>query len=278
MYKMCDRCRFSVPAKQVLCHVCGSREFVSNETPALKPIEASLKNCKDTFGGAIGKMQSAFTAFGREIEETAHKAQRATDSMRKLIFEAGPDHDQVLSFHRSIGAGRNVQFAPISLTASNDSRETMPASRASVSSFSHELTMSDSIAPLSNLVSDDALFSPAISFVEYMAAHSVSVDAASSTDAFANNFAEALPDFLSLVVDAPKRVALVGPVRPTENDEEAIADVDSLRKNIDELKGWFESYGKEGLLVKAELAIAKPADQVAETSTDVSELEHSQAA
>jgi hypothetical protein len=270
MYKMCDRCRFSVPAKQVLCHVCGSREFVSHETPALKPIEAGLKNCKDTFGGAFGKMQTAFTALGREIEETAHKAQRATDSMRKLIFEANADHDKVLSFHRSIGAGRNVHFAPVGFNNPGASLEAVAADRSTESSSGVS----------SFVVSDEALFSPTGSFVEYMAAHSVLVETIPSTDALDNKFAQELPDFFTKNVNF-QPVALVAPALglAPEFVQEKAGDVDSLRKNINELKGWFESYGKEGPLVKDELALAKPADKtVAETSKDESELSHVQAA
>jgi hypothetical protein len=268
MYKMCDRCRFSVPAKQVLCHVCGSREFMSDETPALKPIEASLKNCKDTFGGAFGKMQSAFSALGREIEETAHKAQRATDSMRKLIFEAGSDHDRVLSFHRSIGAGRNVQFAPMGVIGATSASNTKCLQEEST----------DSSSFVSRLVGDDALFSPAVSFVEYMAAHSVLVDTSPKSDVVGDNFVQELPDYFSKNTTV-QPVALVAPVLAPVAVQEESADVDSLRKNIDELKGWFESFGKEGPLVKDEFIPAKPVDKLIEESKeDESELAHSQAA
>jgi hypothetical protein len=279
MYKMCDRCRFSVPAKQVLCHVCGSREFASNETPALKPIEASLKNCKDSVGGAFGKMQSAFSAFGREIEETVHKAQRATDSMRKLIFDAGLDHDKVLSFHYSIGPGRNVQFVPVNLKHEDGPHETTATGRSRVSGVRYlQEQMNDSTSGVSNFVSDDALFSPTVSFVEYMAAHSVLVETIPSTDVLVNNFAQELPDFFSKNVTA-QPVALVSPAPAPESLQEKTGDVDTLRKRIDELKGWFESYGKEGPLVKDELALAKPVDiSVKEPSKDEPELEHSQAA
>jgi hypothetical protein len=279
MYKMCDRCRFSVPAKQVLCHVCGSREFVSDETPALKPIEASLKNCKDTVGGAFGKMQSAFNALGREIEETAHKAQRATDSMRKLIFEAGSDHDKVLSFHRSIGAGRNVQFAPVGFNSANGALETIVTDRSRVSGTKYlQDQLTESNSGVSNFVSDDALFSPTVSFVEYMAAHSVLVDTTPDSAALVDNCAHELPDFFSKNINL-QPVVLVAPAQALEKIQGESEDVDSLRKNIDELKGWFESFGKEGPLVKDELALAKPADKAdAESTKDESELAHSQAA
>ena len=214
-----------------------------------------------------GKMQTAFSALGREIEETAHKAQRATDSMRKLIFEANSDHDKVLSFHRSIGAGRNVQFAPVGFNYADASMEKVAA----------ECSTESSSGVSSFIVSDEALFSPTVNFVEYMAAHSALVETIPSTDALENKFAQDLPDFFTKSVNA-QPVALVVPLAP-EFVQGKTGDVDSLRKNIDELKGWFESYGKEGPLVKDELALAKPADKaVAETSKDESELPQVQAA
>lgn len=266
MYKMCDRCRFSVPTRQALCHVCGSHEFAVDEAPSVKPLEVGLKNCKETLGGAVGKMQSVFTALSREIEETAHKAQRATDSMRKMIFEAGPDHDQVLSFHRSIRAGRSAQSEP---SAHRESLNLEPR--------------------ISNFVSDDNLFSPTVSFVDYMAAHSTVSEPVAPVET--NSFADNLPDFFTKLSRVSETASSLVRLQASEKAESSPEDVDALRRNIDELKGWFENYGREGLLVK-ELSIAQavvelPSESGAESTPrehldnqaiDESELQHSQAA
>jgi len=217
MYKMCDRCRFNVPAKQSTCQVCGSHVFVTQQETARKPLGSAIDGVSKTMGG----LQNMFSALSRELGETAAKAQRAASSMTRLLLVSGSDHDQVLSMHRSIGAGRSVQFVPVFSAHQGEPLETesipesIPAIPAIPALFFEPFR--------ARLISDERVFSPRF-------------------------------DLCTL---RPLNVA----ARETETAEavqelDAVAEeaaVDTLRKQIDDLKGWFQDYGKDGLLIKKEL-------------------------
>ena len=148
MYKMCDRCRFNVPAKQATCQVCGSHVFVSQQEPSRKPLVSaeSVENCRAGIEQASGKVQALFSTLAKEIGETAGKMQRAADNMRKLIFDAG-NEDRVMTFHRNVGSGRSVDFIPV-----------FQASHSEPEAVSKNVR--------SKLISDDRVFAPKFDFVE----------------------------------------------------------------------------------------------------------------
>jgi len=227
MYKMCDRCRFNVPAKQSTCQVCGSNVFVAQQGTARKPLASAI----DGAGKTVGSLQNMFSAFTRELGETAAKAQRAATTMGKLLLESGADHDQVLSMHRSIGAGRSVHFVPV-FRAQQQPRdpETIP-----------ETIAESGLEPFrARLISDERVFSPKFDLCTLRPLNIVALEAPP-----AETFTE------------------VDPVA-----EEAA--VDTLRKQIDELKGWFQDYGKEGLLITKEL-VAVPKEKSQETTSKSNE-------
>jgi hypothetical protein len=235
MYKLCERCRFNVPAKQSCCQVCGSQDFVTMQAQERKSLVSAeqIESCRAGLEGAKSAAKSAMSGFlsgfMKEVGELSGKVQRATDSMRKLVFEAGDEQDRVLSFHRNIGGGRSVDFAPVIVGRREEApavkREEMPRPtlvESAPAPVREPLTLvARSVAAeptRAELLSDDAVFAPKFDIVELKTSQAKLLAA------------------LAASCNAPD---------PSES-----ANVESLRQQINDMTGWFQNFGKDGLLVK----------------------------
>jgi hypothetical protein len=179
--------------------------------------------------------------------------------MRKMIFEAGDEHDRVLSFHRNIGGGRSIEFAPLlprpevsasevragekalyttalvaaSLTAPEKSMKESTTATTTVA-YSQRLELLS--APKPDLFSDEAVFAPKFDIVELKTSQ------------------------------AKLLAALAASVNGPDPSEEA--NVESLRRRLDDLTGWFQNFGKDGVLVKTSKTFTEP-EESPEVSTEL---------
>lgn len=249
MYKLCERCRFNVPAKQSSCQVCGSQDFVTMQAPARKSLVSTeqIESCRAGFEGAKTAMSGFMTRFMNEVGELSGKMQRATDSMRKLVFEAGDGDDRVLSFHRNIGGGRSIDFAPVIVKREeHTSRERAAEPSLGTASFTPSVPARETLELLSRtapseptraeLLSDEVVFAPKFDIVELKTSQAKLLAA------------------LAASCNAP--------------DPSETAKVESLRQQINDLTGWFQSFGKDGLLVKKPCAVSEDSSEETEASVD----------
>ena len=252
MYKLCERCRFNVPAKQSSCQVCGSQDFVTMQTNERKSLVSAeqIESCRAGLEGATSAAKSAMngfmSGFMKEVGELSGKVQRATDSMRKLVFEAGDEHDRVLSFHRNIGGGRSVDFAPVLVKREEKAVESVcelsarPTLEVAPSAVRETLAVIARAVPSeptrAELLSDDVVFAPKFDIVE-------------------------------LKTSQAKLLAALAASCNAPNPSEA-ANVESLRQQISDMTGWFKDFGQDGLLVKKPGTFADPTSESDDASTD----------
>jgi hypothetical protein len=208
MYKLCERCHFHVPAKNVLCNVCGSKSFsvISAETghtnidQTIAALAASSKtvsaDVKVQVGALSSRIGSAVADYGRDLLECGVKVKSAAIKMKNLLAmpvateseseSSSVSHDDVLSFHKNITFGRRAkaaQSAQLLLESPSDS-------------FGHV------VKP----INDIQAFTPMI----------------------------------------------VKSLDPDELENALRADVETVKHNLDELKEWFENYGKADSLLRAQ--------------------------
>jgi hypothetical protein len=204
MYKQCDRCRFNVPVKNALCQVCGSHSFIEmrKETAncslqAIASAGASVGNgVKDGVSQFCGQLRDMAGSYAREFCEVGGKAKSAASKMKSLVVAAGPSHDDLLSFHKSIRR-ETVEVV----------RESSPMVRESAS-----IPSARESAPVIRESAPKVRESAPVAAVQ------------------------TLPS--ALMTSAP--LELEGALK---------ADVETLKQNLDELKNWFENYGKESTIL-----------------------------
>jgi hypothetical protein len=209
MYKQCDRCRFNVPVKNTLCHVCGSKSFIemrqasaNYSLQAMASVGANVGNgVKDGVGQLCGQLRDMAGTYAREFCDVGGKAKSAAAKMKSMVVASGPSHDELLSFHKSI---RRETL--------EDIREAVPVVREAAPVVREAVPVVREAAPV---VREAA---PVVR--------------------------EATP--VASVQSLPSELMATPPL---ELEGALKADVETLKQNLDELKNWFENYGRESTIL-----------------------------
>jgi hypothetical protein len=254
MYKLCNRCRFNVPAKQSKCHVCGSGEFVLHQVEAKKCLSddyntavgnatllnatlvnatlenAGVKNFQTTMKTAQYNLENFFRDSLEHLSKAAikadAKAKKVINTVKKSISTLLSDDNSTFPIDRNavaLIAGRGGICVPVIQHTESASLLLRRGRRARFS-----------------LMSDEKLFSPS---------HS-------STSLFdsPNTYAE-LNAELDIVND-PHQIAVLN------EESESPPDLETLRRNVDDLKNWFENFGKDAPLFRPSVTeLVKPNGQ-----------------